>query len=329
MTTKIRTALIVATSAGLLALAGVASAGPLDTAIKKLQEKEHSDQKSDQQPSTSTNRKSERGSSGRQNSSPPPRRDDRSRGTIGGVAPAPRSDNRDSRGGDRGRDQGPSHNLDEDLARLHGQDPRANRDRGGDSRGNDRDRNEFRDRNDYRSRSGTRVAERDRGLPRIIERLPSGHRDYYWHGNRYYSYGGRWYRPYGSSFIAIGIPFGLFVTTLPGYYTSFWFDGTRYFYSDNTYYVYDADRRGYVVSRSPYGDDNEQDADSVPNDELYVYPAKGQSEQQQADDRYECHRWAVDQTRYDPLNDQYDADKNADYRRAMIACLTGRGYTVN
>ena len=84
--------------------------------------------------------------------------------------------------------------------------------------------------------------------------------------------------------------------------------------------MYDTDRRGYVVTRSPYGDDDEQYDDSAPADDLYVYPAKGQSEQQQADDRYECHRWAADQTHYDPLNDEYDADRRADYR-ARDDCL--------
>lgn len=33
---------------------------------------------------------------------------------------------------------------------------------------------------------------------------------------------------------------------------------------------------------------------------LYVYPLKNQSNEQQDRDRYECHSWAVKQTRYDP-----------------------------
>ena len=32
----------------------------------------------------------------------------------------------------------------------------------------------------------------------------------------------------------------------------------------------------------------------------YVYPSAGQSEQQQAKDRYECHQWAVTQSGFDP-----------------------------
>lgn len=124
-----------------------------------------------------------------------------------------------------------------------------------------------------------------------------------------------------------------------------------------------------------------------------VYPAKGQSSQQMAQDRFECHTWAVQQSGFDPSTGasasqpsqpqerkgkellrggargaaagaaigaiagdagkgaaigaaagglrrgfaQRDADKTAsaapneaavNYNRALNACLTGRGYTV-
>ncbi len=35
---------------------------------------------------------------------------------------------------------------------------------------------------------------------------------------------------------------------------------------------------------------------------LYVFPAKGQSKQQQKADEFECYKWAVDQSGIDPLN---------------------------
>jgi hypothetical protein len=38
------------------------------------------------------------------------------------------------------------------------------------------------------------------------------------------------------------------------------------------------------------------------NSGMYVYPAKGQSQQKQNQDRYECHTWAVQQTGFDPSN---------------------------
>jgi len=164
--------------------------------------------------------------------------------------------------------------------------------------------------------------------PRYVDRLPGGYRQYAWNGRPYYNYGGSWYRPYGNRYVVVGAPYGLFVSYLPSYYSSFYFGNTRYFYADDTYYTYEPARRGYVVARSPYvTEEEEQNSDPV-DDDLFIYPARGQSEQQQADDRYECHRWAAKETSYDPVDSDFDADKRADYQRAMTACLTGRGYSV-
>ena len=72
-----------------------------------------------------------------------------------------------------------------------------------------------------------------------------------------------------------------------------------------------------------------------PADQMFIHPRQGQTEKQQADDRYECHRWAVSQTGFDPLQQQpggmpegQKPEKRADYQRALSACLDGRGYTV-
>jgi hypothetical protein len=67
---------------------------------------------------------------------------------------------------------------------------------------------------------------------------------------------------------------------------------------------------------------------------IFVYPRKGQSEELQARDRYECHSWAVSQTHFDPTQpasgatDAYMNQMRSDYLRAMAACLDGRGYTM-
>jgi hypothetical protein len=161
--------------------------------------------------------------------------------------------------------------------------------------------------------------------PYYVPSLPAGYHRHYWNGYPYYYGGGHWYRPYGSSYIVVGAPYGLFVSSLP-YYSSFWYGSTRYYYSDGAYYNYDPVRSGYVVTPSPYGDENKDEVAAA--DDMYIYPAQGQSDQQQADDKYACHRWAVDQTQYDPTSSEFDAQRRADYVRAMTACLTGRGYTV-
>ena len=67
---------------------------------------------------------------------------------------------------------------------------------------------------------------------------------------------------------------------------------------------------------------------------IFIYPRKGQSEELQAKDRYECHRWGVSQTGYDPTQPASGMpgtqlnQMRADYKRAMSACLDGRGYTM-
>ncbi len=38
--------------------------------------------------------------------------------------------------------------------------------------------------------------------------------------------------------------------------------------------------------------------------QLFIYPAQGQSQEQLGKDRYECHTWAVQQTGFDPTNPQ-------------------------
>ena len=67
---------------------------------------------------------------------------------------------------------------------------------------------------------------------------------------------------------------------------------------------------------------------------IFIYPRKGQSEELQAKDRYECHSWAVSQIGSDPTQPTSGMPETqlnqmrADYNRAMGACLDGRGYTM-
>ncbi len=87
----------------------------------------------------------------------------------------------------------------------------------------------------------------------------------------------------------------------------------------------------YVSSGSP-PESNAASAASAEN--LQIVPNKGQSAQQQATDRYQCHTWATGQTGFDPsepptgMSPGETARRASDYRRAMTACLEGRGYTV-
>ena len=61
---------------------------------------------------------------------------------------------------------------------------------------------------------------------------------------------------------------------------------------------------------------------------IFVYPRNGQSEQQTSNDRFECHKWSVAQTGFDPTRSVNLQGTVMDYRRAIDACLDARGYTV-
>lgn len=166
--------------------------------------------------------------------------------------------------------------------------------------------------------------------------LPSGYYTTHFHGSPYYFHEGVWYRRGGVGYFVVRPPIGLFVNILPPFYTTLWFGGIPYYYADNVYYRWDAGQSGYIVSDPPAGsavDDNAAAPPSPAND-IYVYPNNGQSDEQKSKDRYECYRWAVDQSGFDPtktaggVNDTDVASKNDQYHRAEAACLEGRGYTV-
>jgi hypothetical protein len=136
--------------------------------------------------------------------------------------------------------------------------------------------------------------------------------------------GGRWWP---------GLSIGFYVPFIPWYYETMWWGGVPYYYADSTYFRYDDGVGQYQVVAPPAGAEGTTDP-GIATD-VFVYPAKGQSTEQMARDRYECHRWAADQTGFDPTQasggvpaDEANA-KSGDYQRAETACLQGRGYTVH
>jgi hypothetical protein len=172
----------------------------------------------------------------------------------------------------------------------------------------------------------------DRSYPtrgQVIRALPRDHRVVVHGGTRYYFSGGAWYRPQGPRFAVIVPPIGLFVPFLPPYYSTVWLGGVPYYYANEVYYAHRGN--GYVVVEPPK---EEVSQAPPPVDQMFIYPRMGQDEKQQADDRFACHQWAVNQTGFDPTlppgvsPEPLKIEKRADYQRAMGACLDGRGYTV-
>ena len=142
-----------------------------------------------------------------------------------------------------------------------------------------------------------------------------------WYGGYPGWYYGGWWYPW-----TVTIPF------LPFYYQTIWVGDYPYYYADGTYYAPTTD--GYMTVNPPQGAVNQVPPSASSVEQLFIYPRKGQSEQQQETDRYECHSWAVSQTGYDPTQPPANVPtvqmsrKNSDYIRAMMACLDARGYSA-
>lgn len=165
-----------------------------------------------------------------------------------------------------------------------------------------------------------------------VRALPADHRTVVYRDVTYYFYDAIWYRPVGPGFIVVLPPIGLIIPVLPAFYTVIWVGAIPYYYAAGVYYTWYPEYRAYVVTEPPPAQEvREAEAGS---DQLFIYPKQGQSEEQQATDRYECHRWAVQQTGFDPTQpggkvaESKYAQARADYLRATKACLEARGYSV-
>ena len=173
--------------------------------------------------------------------------------------------------------------------------------------------------------------------PRIgvsVHVLPDGYRPYFWGGRSFYFAAGVWYAPGGLGFTVVRPPAGLVISVLPPDYSTVWFGGVPYYYANDVYYTWNAAQNGYVVVEPPADAEHPTAAPTGGHEDLIIYPKNGQTNDQQAADRYECHNWAKSQTKFDPTLpngglavSEAEAARSA-YNRAMTACLSGRGYEV-
>jgi hypothetical protein len=153
-------------------------------------------------------------------------------------------------------------------------------------------------------------------------------------GLRYWYGGGNWYRWGGGSWIVGAAPFGVFVPALPPYYSTIWWAGVPYYYANDTYYLWNQGQNGYEVVEPPQGIEQQATTQPPGSNQIFVYPRNGQTDAQQSNDRYECHRWAVGQTGFDPtvagggVPQGQTSDARDRYFRAQVACLQARGYSV-
>jgi hypothetical protein len=155
------------------------------------------------------------------------------------------------------------------------------------------------------------------------------HGGYYgWHGG--YGWRGGFWGPWGWGLGGLGL--GLYFATLPYYYSTYWWGGVPYYYADNTYYRWNGDVGQYETVAPPAGLQNQGGAaqSAATTSDLIAYPKNGQTEEQAGKDKFECYRWAVGQTGFDPTQPGGGAApcNRSNYLRAQAACLEGRGYSV-
>ncbi|HEY2685430.1 MAG TPA: hypothetical protein VGI93_18100 [Steroidobacteraceae bacterium] len=161
-----------------------------------------------------------------------------------------------------------------------------------------------------------------------------------WHGGGW-GWGRGWHGgwgPWGWGWGGLGL--GLYFATLPYAYSTYYWGGVPYYYANYTYYRWDAGAGQYVTVAPPAGIASQAatqapaNAPGAPSQAgLIVYPKNGQSEDQTNKDKFECHKWAVGQTGFDPTQPNGGSapgagNKRSDYFRAQSACLEGRGYSV-
>jgi hypothetical protein len=169
----------------------------------------------------------------------------------------------------------------------------------------------------------------------------------------YGGYGYRGFRPWGGGYWGgyywprayFGLGFNWFLPALPLYYSTYWYSGVPYYYADDAYYTWSPSDGGYVATNPPplaAGVPAEGPApagapDAAPppatgpaasdgqpgaapgGERVFAYPKNNQTEEQQSTDRRECEQWAAGQT---------GAGNPTDYRRAMVVCFEGRGYSA-
>lgn len=75
---------------------------------------------------------------------------------------------------------------------------------------------------------------------------------YYFQGGNWFRWRGDWYRFWGGAWVVVDAPVGMLVPLLPPYYTPIW-NGTAYYYANETYYVWNPERSEYQVVPAPGG----------------------------------------------------------------------------
>jgi len=162
-----------------------------------------------------------------------------------------------------------------------------------------------------------------------------GYRGYGYRG--YYGgyYGGGWGWGLG------GFGAGLFLASLPLYYSTYYWGGVPYYYAYDNYYTWNGPSAQYEQVTPPPGLINggapspsaRAQGPGPGGVDLFAYPKNGQSADQQTRDKQECRDWASTQTGGNAPGatgaiSAASPQGSEPNLRAQAACLEGRGYSV-
>ncbi|MBF6030644.1 glycine zipper family protein [Pseudomonas sp. P115] len=164
----------------------------------------------------------------------------------------------------------------------------------------------------------------------VIDRFPDRNYRVPYRGQDYFFSGGYWYRPQGPRYVVVRPPYGIRVQYLPDYAREVWVGSALFFLAAGAYYTYETSSQQYVVVQPPTEVPVAQPAPQGNGYDVVAYPANGQSPAQVQQDGYDCYRWAVQQSGFDPQQVTYAPDPAVvqTYRQAQGNCLSSRGYQV-
>lgn len=164
----------------------------------------------------------------------------------------------------------------------------------------------------------------------VIDRFPERNYRVPYRGQDYFFSGGYWYRPQGPRYVVVRPPYGIRVAYLPDYAREVWIGSALFFLAAGAYYTYEANTQQYVVVEPPVGVPPPDQQPAGNGYDVLAYPVNGQSPQQIDQDRYDCYRWAVQQSGFDPASATYQPAPQVvqAYRQAQGNCLSSRGYQV-
>ena len=163
-----------------------------------------------------------------------------------------------------------------------------------------------------------------------VERFPDRYWQVPYRGQDYFYSGGYWYRPHGPRYVVVQPPYGIRVGYLPDYAREVWIGSSLLFLAAGAYYAYQPATQDYIVVQPPAPIPVAAPQPVSSGYDVVAYPANGQTPAQVDQDRYDCYRWAVDQSGFNPASVTYAPSPAVvqTYRQAQGNCLSSRGYQV-